>query len=193
MMHSIHFFPPAAPMTQTQTQDWSCFIGWWLFSGYCSHSVYAGLGGLQTTGTPPETVKRRTKSHSHRAELLASLQQHPLVLVFPDSVAWLDLSCKQKVVLCILMTWEPASQQTENNYTHTQRGIHPHTPLEKDLDLCSCISLTTTPHTTKLQRLRKASYQAIIECPHWGRRLYPATTAWPWRCLQTSSLNMEGV
>lgn len=65
---------------------------------------------------------KRTKAPPHRAELLASLQQHPLVLVLPHSVTRLDLSCKQKVVLCILMTWETASQQTENNYTHTHRG-----------------------------------------------------------------------
>lgn len=146
MMHSIHFFPPAAPMTQTQTQDWSCFIGWWLLSGYCSHSIHAGLGGLQTTGTPPETVKRRTKSHSHRAELLASLQQHPLVLVFPDSVAWLDLSCKQKVVLCILMTWEPASRQKTITPTPREEFIPIH-PWKKTL-ICVLAKVWLPHHTT---------------------------------------------
>lgn len=48
--------------------------------------------------------RSRTKCCPHRAQLLASLQQHPLVLVLPDSVPWLHLGGKQKVVLCILMT-----------------------------------------------------------------------------------------
>lgn len=67
--------------------------------------------------------KKQTKCHSHCAQLLASLQQHPLILVLPDSVVGLDLSSKEKVFLCILVTWGTASQQTENNYTQTHSSI----------------------------------------------------------------------
>lgn len=49
--------------------------------------------------------------HSHRAQLLAPLLQHPLIFVFPGSVAWLNLSSKQQIVFCILMTWGIASGQ----------------------------------------------------------------------------------
>lgn len=41
---------------------------------------------------------------SYRAQLLAALLQHPLVLVLPSGVPRLDLRSKQQVVLRILMT-----------------------------------------------------------------------------------------
>lgn len=57
--------------------------------------------------------------HSHRAQLLASLLQHPLIFVFPGCVVRLNLSSKQQVVLCILMTCGTASG-------HTRKISQPH-------------------------------------------------------------------
>lgn len=50
--------------------------------------------------------------HSHRAQLLASPLQHPLIFVFPGCIVWLNLSSKQQVVLCILMTCGRAIRHT---------------------------------------------------------------------------------
>lgn len=57
--------------------------------------------------------------HSYCAQLLASLLQHPLIFVFPGSVAWLNLSSKQQVVLCILMTWWKVGGHKIKNQAHT--------------------------------------------------------------------------
>lgn len=82
---------------------------------------------------------------------------------------------------------QPANRQKTITPMPTEElEASPYT-LEEDLDVCSCLNPATTLHT-KYQRSRKVSYQAITEYPHWGRRLYPVTTAWSSHCLQISSL-----
>lgn len=46
----------------------------------------------------------KNSSHSHRAQFFVSLLQYPLIFVFSSSITWFNLSSKQQVVFCILMT-----------------------------------------------------------------------------------------
>lgn len=216
MMHSnIFFFSPVAPLTQPEKQDYSCFIGW---GDYFVDIVHTGSGkpwytqqteNWWTTMTHLETPNTQCRRVQQEPSLRLWKEEQSILLTVQSfwprcsSTHWylFSLTVLRGSTSAANRRLSSAYSWPERQPANRQKTITP-IPIEeletspytheKDLDVCSCINLASTL-PTKLQRPRKASYQAIIESPHWGRRLYPVTTAWSWHCLQTSSLKTKEV
>lgn len=148
-MHSILFFPPLAPLTQTEKQNCSCFTGWGDFFIYIVHTGSGKPGYTQQTENQWTTMTRLENPNTKWWGVLdnrnpawdcekknkasfSPCRAFGLAAAAPTGTCFPWQCCTARPQLqtvgCPLHTHDlrdsqPASQQTENNYTHTHRGI----------------------------------------------------------------------
>lgn len=174
-MHSILFFPPLTPLTQTEKQNCSCFTGWGDYFIYIVHTGSGKPGYTQQTENqwttmthlenpntkwwrvldnrnPAWDCEKKNKASCSLCRAFGLAAAAPTGTCFP----WQCCAARPQLqtVGSPLHTHDLRDSQPANRQKIItpipieELETSPYTP-ERDLDVCSCINLATTLYTQK--------------------------------------------